>query len=178
LDSLVEVRDSVEAEAVEADVEPEAHHVEHHLLDLFVVIVEVGLVAEEAMPVVLLALGVPRPVRALGVDEDHAGVGPLLVVVTPHVPVGVGVGAVGARHLEPRVLIAGVVHDQVGDDSQAAGVGLLDEGHGVAEVAVLGEHREEVADVVPAAGVVEASHQHLVEHRPLVPAVVALDARR
>ena len=88
-------------------------------------------------------------------------------------------------------------------------VGLLDELAGVADVAVLGEHGEEVADVVAAVaqrrlvegqqpeavdaeplqvvellgeapqvagavavGVVEAPDEHLVEHGPLVPAVV------
>ena len=92
--ALEQVGDGVEAEAVEADVEPEAHDVEHHLLDLGIVVVEVGLVTEEAVPVVLLALGVPRPVGALGVDEDDPGLRPALVVVAPDVPVGVGVGAV------------------------------------------------------------------------------------
>ena len=92
--ALVEIGDGVEAEAVEADVEPEAHDVEHRLLDLFVLVVEVGLVGEEAVPVVLLALRVPGPVRPLGVDEDDPGLRPALVVVAPHVPVGLRVGAV------------------------------------------------------------------------------------
>ena len=60
--------------------------------DLGVVVVEVGLMVEEAVPVVLLALRVPGPVRRLGVDEDDAGLGPALVVVVPDVPVGLGVG--------------------------------------------------------------------------------------
>jgi hypothetical protein len=51
--ALVEVRHGVEPEAVEPEVEPEAQHVEHRLLHLGVVVVEVGLVAEEAVPVVL-----------------------------------------------------------------------------------------------------------------------------
>ena len=68
--ALEEVGHGVEAEAVEAEVEPEAQRVEHRLLDLGVVVVEVGLVAEEAVPVVGAGLLVPRPVRRLGVGED------------------------------------------------------------------------------------------------------------
>ena len=68
--ALVEVGHGVEAKAVEAEVQPEAQDVEHRLADLGVVVVEVGLVMEEAMPVVGAGLLVPRPVRRLGVDED------------------------------------------------------------------------------------------------------------
>src|SRR5437899_2668533 len=64
--TLVEVRHRVEPEPVEAQVEPEAEHVQHLLLHLAVVVVQVGLVAEEAVPVVLPAQRVPGPVRRLG----------------------------------------------------------------------------------------------------------------
>ena len=168
--ALEQVRHGVEAEPVEADVEPEADDVEHRLLDLGVVVVEVGLVVEEAVPVVLLALRVPRPVRPLGVDEDDAGLGPALVVVVPHVPVGLGVGAVLAGLLEPRVLVAGVVHHQVGDDADAAAVGLLDQLDGVGQVAVLGQDGEEVADVVAAVAqgrLVEGQQPEAVDAEPL-----------
>ena len=50
--ALEQVGHGVEPEAVEPEVEPEAQHVEHRLLDLGVVVVEVGLVGEEAVPVV------------------------------------------------------------------------------------------------------------------------------
>ena len=50
--ALVEVGHGVEAEAVEPEVEPEAEDVEHRLLHLGVVVVQVGLVGEEAVPVV------------------------------------------------------------------------------------------------------------------------------
>ena len=147
---LEEVGHGVEPEAVEADVEPEADDVEHGVGHLGVVVVEVGLVGEEAVPVVLAPLGVEGPVGLLGVDEDDPGVGVALVVVAPHVPVGLRVGAVLAGLLEPRVLVAGVVHDQVGDDPDAPPVGLLDQLDRVGQVAVLGQDGEEVADVVAA----------------------------
>jgi ornithine decarboxylase len=44
--TLEQVRHGVKSEPVEAEVEPEAQHVEHRLLDLWVVVVEVGLVVE------------------------------------------------------------------------------------------------------------------------------------
>ena len=74
--ALVEVRHGVEPEAVEPEVEPEAQHVQHRLLHLGVVVVQVGLVREEAVPVVLAAHRVPRPVRRLGVEEDDPRLGP------------------------------------------------------------------------------------------------------
>ncbi len=55
--ALEQIGNGVEAEPVEAEVEPEADHVEHGLLDLGVVEVEVRLVAEEPVPEVLLAHG-------------------------------------------------------------------------------------------------------------------------
>ncbi len=72
---LVEVGHGVEAEPVEAEVEPEAQDVEHRLLHVGVLVVEVGLVAEEAVPEVGPGLRVPGPVGRLGVGEDDPGVG-------------------------------------------------------------------------------------------------------
>ena len=97
--ALVEVRHRVEAEAVDAEVEPEAQDVEHRLLHLGVVVVEVGLVREEAVPEVLAAHGVPRPVRRLGVEEDDPRLGPAVVGVRPDVPVAARV--VRARSATP-----------------------------------------------------------------------------
>ena len=127
---MEEVGHRVEAEAVEPEVEPEPDDVEHGVGHLGILVVEVGLVGVEAVPVVLLAHRVvPGPVGPLDVDEDDAGLGPSLVVVVPHVPVRLGVVPGLARLDEPGVLVAGVVHDEVGDDPDAAAVGLLQECH-------------------------------------------------
>ncbi len=168
--ALVQVGHGVEPEPVETQVEPEAHQVDHGVGHFGVVVVEVGLVVVEAMPVVLLAGVVPRPVRALHVGEDDAGVRPLLVVVVPHVPVGLGVVARRARLDEPRVLVAGVVHDEVGDDPDAAPVGVLQEADQVADRPVVGMDVEEVADVVAAVAEgrrVEGQHPDAVDAQPL-----------
>ena len=100
--------------------------------DVRVVEVEVGLVGEEAVPVVGLRDRVPGPVGLLGVGEDDARLRPFLVGVAPHVEVALArAGRRLPRRLEPRVLVGGVVDDQLGDDLQAAPVRLA---HEVAEV--------------------------------------------
>jgi hypothetical protein len=148
--ALVEVRHRVEPEAVDAEVEPEPQDVQHRLLHLGVVVVEVGLVGEEAVPVVLAALRVPRPVRRLRVEEDDPRLAPARVIVAPDVPVRARSLRVGTRLLEPRVVGRGVVHDEVRDHADPALVGGLDEGAEVLDVAVVAVDGEEVGDVVTA----------------------------
>ena len=147
---LEEVGDGVEPEAVDPEVEPEAQHLDEGVLHLGVLEVEVGLVAEEAVPVVGAAGRIPRPVRGLGVDEDDARVLVPLVGVRPDVPVGLRAVRVAPGLLEPGVIRARVVHHEVGDDAHALLVGRLDEGAEVLDGPVVGVDREEVGDVVAA----------------------------
>ena len=147
---LVEVGNGIEPEAVEAELEPEPHHLEHGVGHLGVVVVEVGLVRVEAVPVVLIAERLVGPVGLLHVDEHHPGLGPALVVVVPHVPVGFGVVPALAGLDEPWMVRAGVVDDQVGDDPDAPGVGLVEQHGEVLDGPRLGMDREVVADVVAA----------------------------
>ena len=125
---------------------------------------------EEAVPVVLLAHRVERPVGGLGVDEDDPGVRVLLVVVGPDVVVAVRPVGVVAGLLEPRVLVAGVVHDEVDDHAHAALVRGVDELHEVREVAELRQHRGVVGDVVtavPQRGLEERRQPEAVDAQPL-----------
>ncbi len=145
---LVQVRDGVEAEPVEAEIEPEPDHSEHRIDHLGVVVVEVRLLMKEAVPVVLLPLLVEGPVGRLDVAEDHADVGEAVVVVGPHVPVGLRVVARGTGLDEPGMLVAGVVHHEVGDDPDSPAVGVLHQGDEVVEVPDVGRDRQEVTDVV------------------------------
>ncbi len=85
--ALDQVGDRVEAQPVHPHVEPVAHHLDHRVQNLRVVEVQVGLVRVEAVPVIRLGDRVPGPVRGLGVEEDDAGVGVLLVGVRPDVEV-------------------------------------------------------------------------------------------
>ena len=168
--ALVEVGHGVEAEAVHAEVQPEAQRLEHRLLDLGVVEVEVRLVGEEAVPEVGAGLLVPGPVGRLGVGEDD----PRLLVavhgVRPHVPVALGRVGRGAGLLEPRVVGGGVVHHEVGDHADAALVGGLDEVAHVVDGPVVGLDREVVRDVVAAVaqrGPVEGQQPDAVDAQPL-----------
>ena len=167
---LVQVRHGVEPEAVHAEVEPEPEHLDQRVLDLGVLVVEVGLVREEPVPVIGAGLVVPGPVRRLGVGEDDARALVAVHGVRPDVPVSLGVVRAGARLLEPRVVGRRVVHDQVGDDAHAALVGRLDEVADVLDRAVVGLDREEVGDVVAAVaqrGRVERQQPDAVDAEPL-----------
>ena len=60
--ALDQVRHRVEPEAVNAEVEPPAHHVDDRLHDLRIVEVQVRLMREEAVPEVRAGHRIPRPV--------------------------------------------------------------------------------------------------------------------
>ena len=115
-----------------------------------IVEVQVGLVRIEAVPVIGLGDRVPGPVGRLGVDEDDARAGVLLVGVGPDVEVALG----RARLARARARwnqgcwSRGVVDDELGDDPQAALVRLLDEALDVRQRAVVGMDVAVVGDVV------------------------------
>ncbi len=101
------------------------------------------------MPEVGLGHRVPGPVGRLGVGEDDARARVLVVVVAPHVEVALGRARRRApRGLEPRVLVRGVVDDQLGDDAQLQPVRLLEHLAEVVERAVLRVDLVVVGDVV------------------------------
>ncbi len=168
--SLVQVGHRVQPEAVQAHVEPEAQRLQHRVVDLGVVVVEVRLMGEEAVPVVGARDRVIGPVRRLGVGEDDAGVLVALVGVRPHVPVALGVVRARSGLLEPRVIGGGVVHHQVGDHPDAAGMGGVDQLLHIVDRAVVGVHAGEVRDVVAAVaqrGLEERQQPDAVDAQPL-----------
>src|SRR6202030_1898243 len=110
--ALEEVGDGVEAEGVDTQLQPEVEDLEDGFVYRLVVEVQVGLVGEEAMPVVGLRHRVPGPVGGLEVLEDDAGVCVLLRGITPDVEVAPRRSGPGpAGPLKPGVLVAGVVED-------------------------------------------------------------------
>ena len=118
--ALDEIGDRVEAQAVHAEIQPEAHDLDDLLEDLRVVVVQVGLMMEEPVPVVLLGDRIPGPVRFLGVGEDDPRVLVLLVAVAPHVVVALGRALRrAARPLKPRMLVGRVVDDELGEHAEA-----------------------------------------------------------
>ena len=134
--ALDQIGHRVDPEPVDADVEPELHH----LPDLFahgrIVVVQVRLVAEEPVPVVGLRDRIPGPVRQLGVDEDDANAAVAVVGVAPDVPVAARIVRRAARLDEPGVLIRRVIQDELDDDAQSARVRLVQERLEILERAV------------------------------------------
>ena len=73
------------------------------------------------MPVVLLCLGIPRPVGFLCVGKDDAGALVLRVCIAPDVVITLGRPLRRAPgFLKPRVLIRRVVNDQLDHDLHVA----------------------------------------------------------
>ena len=146
---LEQVGNGVEAEPVDAHVEPVVDGAVELLDDVGVLPVEIRLVRVEAMPVVRLRDRVPAPVGRLEVLEDDAGVLVLVDGVAPHVPVAVRMTGGGpARALEPGVLVGRVVEHELGDHAQAARLRLLHEQLEAAHVPVVGVDRAVVGRVV------------------------------
>ena len=150
--ALVEIGHGIHAKAVHALVQPEADHVQHLLLDGGMVVVQIRLVVEEAVPIIRAPHRVPAPIGGLIVEKDDARLGVALVGRTPDVPVPV-FGMLGmvrvAGSLEPGALVGGVVGDQIGDDPQAAPVGFFHQGAQVVHRAIVGMDAVEIAHIVP-----------------------------
>ena len=155
--------DDVHAEAVDPAVEPPAHHRVDRLPDLRVLPVQVWLAPGEQVQVVLLRRLVPLPGRArevrlpvgrLGARRARLGARP---GVAPPVPVALRAVAARPRLHEPRVLVRGVVDDEVHHEPHAA---LVQRGDQLVEV---GEGAEQRVDVLVVADVVAV----VVHRRPV-----------
>ena len=145
-----EVRHRVEPQGVDPEIEPEHHHVDDRGDDLRIVVIQIGLVREEPVPVVLPGDRVVRPVRLLGVGEDDARFRKLLIRVAPDVELPFArAPRRPASRLEPRVLVGRVVDDQLDQHPDAARVRLGDQHLEVVERAVARVHIPVVRDVVP-----------------------------
>jgi hypothetical protein len=147
--ALVEVGHGVEAQPVDAQLEPEVEHPRDGAEDGRIVVVEVGLMAVEAMPVVGAGDGVPGPVGGLEVLEDDPRLAVAVGRVAPDVEIALGAAGRGPPGaLEPGVLVGGVVEHQLGDDPQAVPVGRAQEDLEVVQRAVAGVDVGVVGDVV------------------------------
>ena len=125
--ALAQVGNRIQAEPVDADVEPELHRLENRLQDARIVEVEIGLMAEEAMPVMRLRDFVPCPIRLFGVGENDSRARVLARIVAPDVIVALDRPCRrAARGLEPRMLIRRVVDDQFRNDAQTPAMRFAD----------------------------------------------------
>jgi len=149
--AFVQVRHGIQAQSVHAKPKPEVHHLGHGLANEGVVVVQVGLVRVEAVPVVGAGRPVPGPVGRFEIFEDNACVAIPLGRVAPDVEVALarpGLCLLGTP--KPRVFIGCVVEHQLGDDFQPTLVRLTNEGFEVPERAVVGVDPLEVSDVIAA----------------------------
>ncbi len=157
--------DDVHPEAVDTTVDPPAHHGVDGPPHVGVLPVEVGLLAREQVQVVLAARLVELPGRPgedrLPVRRLRAG-GPGLVPGprrSPPVPVALGRARVTGLD-EPRVLVGGVVDDQVHHQPDAVRVAPRD------ERVEVGQRAEERVDVLVVADVVAVVvHRGAVDRR-------------
>ena len=147
--ALDQIRHRVEPQPVDAAIQPELHHAVDRAQHLGIVEIEVRLMVEEAVPVVGLGGVVPAPVRGLGVGEDDADAVVLPVGLAPDVELALGrAGGRPPRRLEPRVLVGGVVDDELGDDADVAAMRLRHEALEVLHRAVARMDVLVVGDVV------------------------------
>ncbi len=147
-DLLDDERRRVHPEARDAEAQPERHHLEDLRLHRRVGPVEVGLEVVEAVEVPAFGGLRPAPGLLLLAGKHHALMAVGRLGVGPHVEVAVARFRVAARGPEPRVLVAGVVDDEVDDHPHAAGVGLAQQPREVAQGPDPWVDREEVGDVV------------------------------
>ena len=83
--ALDQIRHGIEPQAVDPELQPEAHHAQHRFENVRIVEIQIGLVRVEAMPVIGAGDRIPRPVRPLGIDKDDARAGIFLIgVATRH----------------------------------------------------------------------------------------------
>ena len=81
------IGDGVQSEPVHTHLQPELHDVPHRFEDGRVVVVQVRLMAEEAMPIIGLRERIPSPIRHFCINENDPD--PFIVVIgfTPDVPI-------------------------------------------------------------------------------------------
>ena len=146
---LAQIGNRVHAQRVHAHIEPESHRLQDFFENQGIIEIEVGLVRKKTVPVEGLCGFVPRPVRLFGVGEDNACVLVELVGIRPDVHVALRrAGRRKARSLEPRMLIAGVINDQLDHDLHVALMGGVEKGSEVSQGAVRGIDVDVVRDVV------------------------------
>ena len=111
-------------EAVNPQIQPEAHDVLDFLPHLRIIHIQIGLLHRKEMEIIFAANLIVSPRLALKIGVPVVGQLPVLPCRTPDVVVRIGVNTAAAL-LEPFMLIAGVVHHQIHDHLHAPGMGAL-----------------------------------------------------
>jgi hypothetical protein len=147
---LDKIGNRVQPQAVHAHAEPELQHPEDDPPHIRVVVVEIRLMGVEPVPVVGFCLRVPGPVGRLEILEDDPGLPVLVGRVAPYVEVSPPAARGGpSRPLEPRVLVGGVIDDQLRDYPDPPPMRLAQEEPEVGERPVGGMDVRVVRNIVP-----------------------------
>ncbi len=147
--ALAEIGHGVQPHPVHAHAEPVVHHLEDRLADLGIVEIEIGLMVVEAVPVIGVRDGIPRPVRGLEVLEND----PRVFVAVGRLAPDVKVAPAAARRrvprtAEPRMLVGSMIEHQFRDHAQAPLVRLAEEDAEIVQRAVAGVDALVIGNVV------------------------------
>ena len=147
--ALVQVRNGVQTESVDAHIGPEIERAHDGSADERAIEVQIGLMREEPMPVVSFRNRIEAPIRRFEILEDDPRAGVFVGRVAPDVEVApAGTGFRSARLLKPLMLVGGVVDDKFRDDPQIPAVSFFQEILEIAQGAVGGMNLAEIRDVV------------------------------
>ncbi len=152
--------DGIEAHAIHATLQPEAHVVEHGAPHRLAVEVEIRLLGQEIVQVVLRAARLPLPGATAEYRQPVVGRAAIGAGIGPHVPVGARIVATLPAFPEPLVFSRGVAQHLVDHDLQAQRVGLGQQPVEIGQRAEQRVDRAVVGDVVA-----EVGHRRFEERR-------------
>ena len=140
--------DHVDAEAIDAAVEPEAHLVEHGLHDGWVAVIQFRLLLDELVQVILAGALIERPGWPAKKARPVVGWAAVRRGILPDVPVALGIVAAAATLLEPDMFVRGVVGHQVEDQLHAARVDAFQQPVKIGQRAKQGMDIAVIGDIV------------------------------
>ena len=108
----------IQAEAIDAALQPEATNLQNGVLHFPVVEVQIRHLRQEIMQIVLLAARLPGPGGATHPALPVRWRAAVVFGIGPHIPIGLGVIPALPAFLEPRMLDGGVTPDLIDDDLQ------------------------------------------------------------
>src|SRR4029079_16537276 len=124
--SLKQVRHSIQPKTINTHTTPKINYLKNFVLDFWVVIIKIGLMLKEAMPVILLRHLIPCPVTALKILENNSNIFIFRRIITPHIVIPfVGISRRSPCSLKPMMLIRSMIDDELRDHFQVATMRLF-----------------------------------------------------
>ena len=150
----------IDAETVDAAVEPKAQHLEHGVLHLRIAPVEIGLLFKEGVVVILPGRRVPFPRTTAKIRYPIVGRTAIRFGLAPDIPVAFSAVARRARIEKPGMTIRGVVRNVIEQHFQAAAMRV---GEQRVEVIEAAEDRIDIGIIVDV--VAEVRHRRRINRR-------------